>query len=89
MTNELEVLRAERDTYKVQAEALRMDAQRYRWWRENIYCIEKNGNGIYGVAYCYKIPMFVGLHPSVTKEPTSAELMDAIADRAIAQGAQP
>ena len=64
-----------------EVEALREDAERYRWWRENIDCIEDDRDGITGVAYSRQIPLF-GIDKSVTKEQTSAELMDAIADAA-------
>ena len=63
-------------------EAAERDAERYRWWRENVDCIAEDGDGIFGVAYSWQIPLF-GLDKSVANEQTSGDLMDAIADRAI------
>jgi hypothetical protein len=65
--------------------ALRLDAARYRWWRENIECIEEDG--VAGVAFDWQIPLH-GIDTGIPEQ-TTGQLMDAIADLAIAQAALP
>jgi hypothetical protein len=38
------------------ASALEADAARYRWWRQNIACIEDDEAGLSGVAFSCQIP---------------------------------
>lgn len=58
-------------------ELLKNDA-RYRWWRENIELVSRDEAGITGVAYSFQVPLD-DIHVQ-----SDAELMDMIADAAIA-----
>lgn len=56
---------------------LRRDAARMRWWRENTgYLADQNG--LPGIAFSFQVPL------PVIKRGIASELMDAIADAAIA-----
>jgi hypothetical protein len=63
--------------------AQRKDAERHRWWRDHIHLVEMDDAGVEGVAFSFQLPLY-GIDPSVTHDQSKAQLMDDIADAAIA-----
>ena len=60
----------------VRSDENRRDAERYRWWRENINLILEDGDGLPGVAYSHQVPLTILAGPL-------NEMFDAVADAAM------